>query len=90
MSEKSWHKVGAFVYIYRKPRKVGKVVSVEKRMVHLSRGAPVPTWDCRVRWVDGTETVEDHLCLSDFNELIESHRKKLATHEKMLKRVAAL
>ena len=77
-------KVGDFVYKPYSPNKAGKVVKVQEGDHQCD---PLLT----IKWLDGT-TTEDLIewRVSDFEALLEDHKKKVRTHQATLKKLEEL
>lgn len=85
-------KVGDLVYEPFSPKKAGKIIEVVGRRKFPDRPDYVcPFFEVKVRWAkDGSVTVCDSGQLNGFQDLIDDHERKLATHMAMKARLEAL
>ena len=74
--------VGMNVYEPYHPTRAGVVTTVRYKKLY--------GYQVRVLWLSGETTEVVSSYLSDFDELIADHRKKLATHLKTLDRLKGL
>lgn len=78
-------KVGDLVYRNFRPQQAGKIVEV------LGPTSPSGSFHhVKVRWMKGTETIEDSGHLKCLPSLIADHEKKLKTHQNTLAKVKHL
>ena len=76
-------KIGQNVYRHYRPQVAGKIVEVMGSVdVKRPDGSIYVTSFLRVRvkWVNGKESEHSTAELTDFDELIEDHKRKLKTH----------
>lgn len=80
--------VGDLVYRAYVPNSPGKVVKVFNTVVVVDRHKVYGA--VRVKWLDGTETIEAGHHLNKLTTLIEDHRRRLKKHEAKLPALKAL
>ena len=74
-------KVGDLVYEHYSPKKAGKIVEVVGRIPPNRPGYVCPFFRVKVRWAkDGAISETSSNALVGFQDLIDDHQKKLATH----------
>lgn len=87
--------VGKLVYRPYRPTVVGVIKETRTKLsAPFPNGTRLTIVEHLVRWLTGKKQDEEvwtnELDLSDFEELIADHRKKLATHEALLKKVKSV